>query len=285
MDFWFWFELALALLAWGTAWLVYKLDYDKKHQAGYGDDRLHRRTRRLLGALILTGAAATVFLALQRRHEEEARVAKDEARVANDEATTKKLTGELTGIRATLNEVADAVGAPVENVVKAIEDLKARVDAQEENDRQQARTLGEVDRRTARRRFSEKQSAAIKKVLSATPQKGPVALFLPMTDEETVAYALQLEAIFADAGWKVIRRDGSYRSGSGPTSFHLQVGTDRVPPDHPYFAVKAALEAAGLKCTYQVKDRNAESGGVVIHLPPKPPLPSSTARPAVPDAR
>lgn len=134
-----------------------------------------------------------------------------------------------------------------------------------------------MKRRAEPRTFSEREATAIKKVLSSTPQKGPVDIFLPMGDEETTGYGLQLEALFAAAGWKAGRTQGMYRTGGPPPVFVLHVGQNNVPLEHPYFAVKAALEAAGLKYAPLVKDLNAVPGGVVIILPPKPKVVLSAA--------
>jgi hypothetical protein len=84
----------------------------------------------------------------------------------------------------------------------------------------------------------------------------------------TIAYSLNLEAIFDAAGWKAIRRLGTYRSGDPPPVFVLHFGrtgflrTTRSSPSGRR-SMPPASSTVG-------EGPQLEPGGLVIYLPPKP---------------
>lgn len=273
---WLVFSIFLILIGGLAGWHIHVLDYyepDQRRIRGRlraDEGQLKQRSKRLkaLGALLIATPIAAILLAV---HEYRQRVATSE-QATRMETRLNEVKAQLGEVKTTLESVARVVGVPVDRIVSAIEELKKRVAGQDSTIREQANKLESVQRGLAHRTFSVGETVAIKRVLSANSQSGPVVIFLPTVDEETTDYGQKLQAIFESAGWKVRRQFGTYNSGTGPPMFVLHVATEahRLPANHPFAAVKEALRAAGIKFGVMVQDLNAEQGGVRIIPPVKP---------------
>lgn len=225
-------KIVVPLLAYAVVWLQAYLDYKK----GWRDKRtrLHRLGFQMLTWLVVPGAVLLTLVLV----------------VAEDRAT-KTAERQLAGIRATLDQVAAVVGAKSQDdVALVVRELKAQVTEQEkqlasagsEIVKQKGQISG-LEQRAAPRTLSTVQASGLVAALRGR-DKGAVNVQSVIGDDEAFAYARQIKAALAEAGWPVTGVDRVMRT---TPSVGTAIMSGLNPPSRVFVDLVAAFRSAGVE--------------------------------------